>query len=571
MSEPEIKNNPSLTILQNNKMKIVLKAGFTILCCLFVIALLFLAYKGYACFHRLIIDVDRATGGYGQARPAPADFYVLLAVLLLLAALAAMAVRRCDSVCFYLCRTLYYFRRAFLNLFRDVKTTDMLILAIPLAATVYFGLTVPIHFDEACTYIGFAAKPLYYCMMHYPEPNNHILHSVILQFSTLLPYTDLLIKVRIPVILLSLLTWMVSWSFLKRYYKTNTAIFVTGLYPVLFMSLLYGFSSRGYYLVLLFLIIALYAACNIIHDGNRKKDWLFFSVSSILGFYAMPSFLYPFVTLNVMLLVFYPKGLKRQLLCGAFITAAVLLLYSPVILLEGFASIGNNGYVTPRDRLVVLKELFPFLGTALRDISGVEWYVVLPVLALSLIMLVIRKDKRRLAMAAVWLLVPVFLLTVHSVIPFTRTFSYYGFILVFITGISFEKYTGKLNRRVLIGLVVIVQLACCFHFNSKARAYMPYDYAMDEMARFVLRDADTCFYASHYGKVQFAFRQLRKNPDMPVPDERLIRTSRVGYTSADTIVNYRYVLIDRDLDKTYWRMPVYRNKYQNVYMNEEVK
>ncbi|GAB6123812.1 hypothetical protein [Dysgonomonas termitidis] len=550
-------------------MKPVLKAGFAILCCLFVFALLYLPYKGYACFRQFITGIDKVTGGYGQAHPAPADYYALLAVLLLLAALAAMAVRRCDSVYFYLRRSLFYFRRALMNLFNDVKTTDMLILAIPFFATVYFGLTVPVHFDEAATYIGFASKPLYYCMLHYPEPNNHILHSVILHFTTLLPYTDLLVKVRIPAILLSLLTWMVCWSFLKRYYKTNTALFVTGLYPVVFMSLLYGFSSRGYYLVLLFLIIALYAAYNIIHDGNRKKDWLFFSVSSILGFYAMSSFLYPFVTLNVILLVFYPKGLKRQLLSGAFISAAVLLLYSPVILLEGFASIGNNGYVTPRDRLAVLKELFPFLGTALRDISGVEWYVVLSVLVLSLLALVINKDKRRLSVAAVWLLAPVLLLTVHSVIPFSRTFSYYGFILVFIAGISFEKYTGKLNRRVLTGLVVIVQLACCFHFNSKIRAYMPYDYAMDEMARFVLRDADTCFYASLYGKVQFAFRQLRKNPDMPVPDERLIRTSRVGYTSADTIVNYRYVLIDRDLDKTYWRMPVYQNKYQNVYVNEE--
>lgn len=368
-----------------------------------------------------------------------------------------------------------------------------------------------------------------------------------------------------------MLTWLVSWSFLKRYYKTNTALFVTGLYPVIFMSLFYGFSSRGYYLVLLFLIIALYAAYNIIHYGNRKKYWLFFFVSSILGFYAMPSFLYPFVTLNVMLLIFYPKGVKRQLLSGAFISVAVLLLYSPVILLEGFASIGNNGYVTPRYRLAVLKELFPFLGTVLRDISGVEWYVVLSVLVLSLIMPVISKDKRRLSMTAIWLLAPVFLLTVHSVVPFFRPFSYYGFILVFITGISFEKYIGKLNRWVLICLVVIIQLACCFHFNSKVRAYLPYDYPLDEMADFVLRDADSCFYASHYGKVQFAFRQLRKNPDMPVPNERLIRTSRVGYTGADTIDNCKYVLIDRDLDKTYRRMPAYQNKYQNVYVNEEVK
>ena len=67
--------------------------------------------------------------------------------------------------------------------------------------------------------------------------------------------------------------------------------------------------SRGYAFMVLAFVVCMYATFNIISKGNRNKDWMFFAISGALGCYAIPSFLYPFATLNVIILFYNYKNI----------------------------------------------------------------------------------------------------------------------------------------------------------------------------------------------------------------------------------------------------------------------
>ena len=70
---------------------------------------------------------------------------------------------------------------------RGVTRTD--VLGVTAAALLAIGLRLaflnqPMRYDEALTFNEFASRPLYYALSFYPDPNNHLLNTLLVHFTS---------------------------------------------------------------------------------------------------------------------------------------------------------------------------------------------------------------------------------------------------------------------------------------------------------------------------------------------------------------------------------------------------
>lgn len=441
-----------------------------------------------------------------------------------------------------------------------IPIRSILIFLLPIIAFVYYGLTLPVTFDEAYTYNFFVKKPIYYCMIHYPLPNNHILHSVILNFTDLIPVGSNLLKIRFPVILITSITIIISYYFMIKYYGEKVATTVCGLFPVFFMSILFGFQSRGYYLIVLFFIICMFCTLDII-IRNRRKSWILFSVCSILGFYTMPSFLYPFITLNVIMLMLNIKHIRTEILYNVIIGVIVGLLYAPIIIFDGIGALINNPFVKPVSRFRVLQELPEFFLKMTEEITGFSFWIVGLILLIAFILAIKEKNKTRRIVFVVFLLAPFVLLLIHSVIPFYRTFIYYGFIFMFLIGVGFAKFINKLPNAILYVSVVLIQVVCILNFNSNIKNFFSYNYTIGKINEKIIKEDKSYYFLSWRASELFLFETYEKDFEVgPV----LYENAYEQKASADTI-SYDFVIIDKQADETIHRQPFLSDNYINIY------
>lgn len=451
---------------------------------------------------------------------------------------------------------------AFRNLFSSLKSVEIVcVLAIPFAASIYFGNVIAVSYDEAITYNLFTIKPFYYCMIFYPYPNNHVLHSLLTNITEYTPFVSTLFSIRIPAIMSSLLAWLIGYSFLKKYYSSRVAIIVVALASVCYLSIYYSFMSRGYAFIVLAFIVCLYAAFNIIHKGSRRKDWMFFVVSGVLGCYAIPSFLYPFATLNVLILIYNYKHIKHQIWANFIAGLFILLAYLPIILVDGSAALTSNQFVQHINRLDILQGISAFYLVMFADIVGVPvWLDVL--IVIPFVVTVIQKDKWHLSLWVIFLLAPFILVMLHAVNPFYRTFLYYNFVIFFLMTVPFRTYLERVPKYIIILLLLVVQLIGVYTFDSKIRIKEGFNTDAAQVSEKFFKEGQTivfpCIASANY-EFEAHVRGLSNSIDFLNEEQ----------ANADTINNYDYVILEVGRDRTVNKKPFYSTSRQNIYKNVE--
>ncbi|WP_081852584.1 glycosyltransferase family 39 protein [Prevotella sp. 10(H)] len=492
-------------------------------------------------------------------------FFVLISIFLLFAILSVFLIIKINLFYVHLSSFFSYIGKACRTIWKDVKDPcALLILLPPLISSVYFAIVLPISYDEALTYVDFTNNPILYCISSYPYPNNHVFHSVITHITKHLPFFDILFKLRISSIIVSLSTWIIAYSFVKRFYSAKVALFSVAIASMLFMSVYYSYMSRGYALVTLFFVISLYASYNIIKYGSRNKDWVIFSISNILGFYTMPSFLYPFLTLNLLILIYNYKNIKQQILFNLFITFATLLCYMPIILHQGFGVLS----ITPGDRLGVLS-LFPlFFRNTFNEIFGLYLPLTLLIIVVSFVIALVKRNKDILVLWMLFGAAPVILLAIHSVIPFPRTFIYYGFIVMFLIGITLSAYIEKVPKLVLTIVLLVLQVGLFFNFKNSIVEYESFNIDFHDVSEKYIEEGKTFYILSGLNIESHKFEMMLRgyNYSKSKYDRIFIDFEDFRLVDTDTLKgNYDYIVIDKPWDRTVERKPVYSNKTLNVY------
>jgi hypothetical protein len=234
----------------------------------------------------------------------------------------------------------------------------------------------PLVHDEAYTYLAFS-RSLFTALTDYSKPNNHILHSILVNISTrafgMGPWA-----VRLPALLAGVLLVPASYWLAARLYDRWTALgaaFLVAWFPPL---VAYANNARGYTMVALFTVLVLALGDHVRHDKNLFY-WGGISLFSALGLYTVPVMLFPFGMLFAWLflddLVSGPgpyrtkwEFLKYWLAAGLGAAVLTLLFYTPILVFTGPQKVFANDMLAP----VLWKDL---LATILVRFSQtwVEW------------------------------------------------------------------------------------------------------------------------------------------------------------------------------------------------------
>ena len=235
-----------------------------------------------------------------------------------------------------------------------------------------------IAYDEAYTFIHFASRSFKHILADYSAPNNHIFHTILVGIVYRL-FGGQEWVLRLPAFLAGTLMVPAIYLTTRRFFSAPQALGAAGIIAALPVFITYSVNGRGYTILTLFaLLLANFAGILVArHNIPRSKaEWgskpalIAFGLTSVLGFYTIPIFVYPWAGISLWVVGTYlfdrePWSQRsRQLVefLGMCFLAALLtlILYSPVILFgSGLDSLIRNEIVQPLDQSTFLANLDP--------------------------------------------------------------------------------------------------------------------------------------------------------------------------------------------------------------------
>ncbi len=546
-------------------LRILIRVLFVIPLVIILVALAITLYKGYdGSIESILSIVNTRKTSKDLSALISADRFrkiqlLLTAVIIALVMLIWKFNEVYTSVTKYASSLFQFTKSLFIT---SARSENKYLLIIPVAASFYYAFMMPILYDEGLTYLYFTSKGVLSSLSFYPEPNNHILNSLLTNISIHLPFGDTEFRLRLPSLLISMITWMLAYKMLLTYFNKQVALFVTAIGSMVFLVFYYSYQARGYALVNLFFISALYNGLGIIRKKDNSENWIWFGISCILGFYTMPSFLYPFLTLNLFILLYNRPHLKRQFITNAVVTVITIVLYLPVIIVNGLDALINNPYVKSIDRGEVISRLPGFFKMSLNELTQFPWWTVLLLLLPSFIYAIMKRQKFIISLFLLFLLAPVVLLVVHSVIPFPRTFGYYGFIFPFLFIIGFAEHLKKIPVQVLTIALAGIQLGLLYQFNNRVIPYEERDPQLNWSSKKLtnMMVGDKRYFSNGNLLGTLLLYELRTQG---FTNAEVVFSS--GPVSADSLKGFEYIIIGLENDQTKLKKPRITTTYYNIY------
>jgi hypothetical protein len=216
-------------------------------------------------------------------------------------------------------------------------------------------MMAPMGYDESYTANEFA-RSLWTALTNYSLPNNHILHTMMVYFSTRIfgfePWA-----VRLPAFIAGMLVPPALYWLSRMFYGRKTGLLAALLAAVASPLIHFSTDSRGYILISLLTIAALWLAAVLVGSRNRL-GWFLFTLLIALGFYTVPVMMFPFGIIFLWLLAegIWQSGpayggLRQFALywmsSGICIALVTLVLYLPVLIFSGPDALFHNPFVTP--------------------------------------------------------------------------------------------------------------------------------------------------------------------------------------------------------------------------------
>ncbi len=227
-----------------------------------------------------------------------------------------------------------------------------------------------IAYDEAYTFIHFASRSFKHILADYSAPNNHIFHTILVGISYRL-FGGEAWALRLPALLAGTLIVPAVFVTARRFFSAAQALGAAALLALLPVFINYSVNGRGYTLLILFAILLANFA-DILVARSSKPALAAFVVTTVLGFYTIPIFLYPWAGVSLWVIATYlfeyepwPERKSRlAVFLGACVVSGIftLLLYSPVIFFgSGLRSLISNEIVQPLSWQTFLANLDPRL------------------------------------------------------------------------------------------------------------------------------------------------------------------------------------------------------------------
>jgi len=208
--------------------------------------------------------------------------------------------------------------------------------------------------DEVASYDFFVLEGPLAVISFYPITNNHILSNL---FSLLFYQInhDPLLTMRGPTFLVSLVGTILMYIVLIRYGGFAVATLSIGILSFSQVGIFYAIAGRGYFLLTVLGFISVFSMLPIMYKSERARlYWCLFIISSILGFYTVPTFIYLFASILAIGFCYFlvQKQLAKmyQIIASFFIIVfGTIILYLPLFLITTISTIIKIDYIQPLD------------------------------------------------------------------------------------------------------------------------------------------------------------------------------------------------------------------------------
>jgi hypothetical protein len=250
------------------------------------------------------------------------------------------------------------------------ERSTFLLVAVPTLLAVVVRLPFlnqPMRYDEALTFNEFASRPLYYGLSFYPDPNNHLLNTLLMHLAFLglgnQPWV-----LRLPALAAGVLLVPATFWLARQLYDTRVAVLAASLVAVGSYLVEYSTNARGYTLQALCFVVML----GLVLVAVRRQSLsalLLAAVVGALGAYDLPTMLYGVAIAAVCFclwsLAYAGQRVVRTshvLAAGLLLGLLVVLLYVPVLVISGADKLISNRFVVPLGWSELGSELARSLG-----------------------------------------------------------------------------------------------------------------------------------------------------------------------------------------------------------------
>jgi hypothetical protein len=409
----------------------------------------------------------------------------------------------------------------------------------------------PVYIDEASTYNDFTSKGFFTSITQYPAPNNHVLFSVISNLFNYLPLEPL-VKLRLPNLLIGLASSVIMYLLLRKNFNHKVAVLPHLIFSFSYTVTFYSVFARGYMLIIFFTLVCYWSIERFQEKEYNKKYLWIYSISSILGFYTIPVFLFVSASFGCYLLyLFYSQKniLKQLALYHFFIAIVTIVLYSPIIYYNGLDAIINNEFT----KKLNFKEVFVYVlnhGYDIYDkLIGIRsrYFIIAFMLTLLLLYKISSDYKVRsmLLFSMLFFVLPLLFMLFQKVIPGIRTWSY--LIIPLTLGIAvvlsylLSKKNVNINSIYAIGILVIITQVYIFK-KSHPFAALQNDYDSSLLSQAILKNKYKQIYFEidndSFEYVNFNYFVLSQNKNVKLsclPQTKLIEQT---FTNYDCMVLY---------------------------------
>jgi len=221
--------------------------------------------------------------------------------------------------------------------------TGVIFVAVVLRVAFLFQ---PIRADEAYTYTRYASQPLHVALSTYHNPNNHLLHTLLVHYSCRwlgnAPWA-----IRMPALICGLLLVPAVYLLLRVFYEKHAALLGAALVAASSPLILYSTNARGYTLFCLIFVALVLVAIRLLRGANVWW-WVGFALLAAAGFYAIPIMLYALGGVVLWLVAAWattaagardPRLPRRLVVSLAGTAVLTALLYLPVFLRAGVRAV----------------------------------------------------------------------------------------------------------------------------------------------------------------------------------------------------------------------------------------
>ena len=227
------------------------------------------------------------------------------------------------------------------------------------AILLYYASSFPLSYDEAYTFNRFTTKSITTVLATYPQPNNHVFHSLLTWISWKVHHwiSDPAI-VRLPSLLASVLTFqLILHHVLKR--STLYGFLLLALFIVTSNYFQFSFQARGYAIHSLLAITSFI----LIRQSSLSFQVRYFGfmLLSFLGLFTIPTYLFTAFALGAYWIIndYTPflKNILNTILITLLFALLTFLAYTPIMLHEGVAALFSNQFVLPKGHVTMLDVL----------------------------------------------------------------------------------------------------------------------------------------------------------------------------------------------------------------------